>query len=87
MVTLSANAVTKTSLSGVIVATPSETSSATSPPVPTLSLAYDTPVTLASFAGSAWTATLGAGTLSWGIDSTGKISGTPHYALHLHRAA
>lgn len=73
-VSLSASAVSKTSLSG------SMTSTATGTPAEPFSLAYqsryDTPVTLASFAGNTWTATLGPGTLNWSIDSSGKITGT-----------
>lgn len=71
-VTLSATSVSKTSLNGSITGTTTQAES--------FSLAYqsryDTPVTLASFVGSAWSGTLGNGTVNWRIDSAGNITGT-----------
>ena len=74
-VTLSATAVSKTSLSGTITATTGASAQA-EPFSLVYQSRYDTPATLASFTGSAWSGTLGAGTLNWSIDSSGKITGT-----------
>ncbi|MDD2882650.1 MAG: hypothetical protein PHQ58_19690 [Rhodoferax sp.] len=67
---LTATAVAKSSLSGSISST-AQTES--------YSLAYqsryDTPITVASFAGS-WSATLGPGTVNWTISNSGVITGT-----------
>lgn len=79
-VTLNATALSKTSLSGTIASAASATAPAATPQTEPFSLAYqsryDTPTTLASFAGNAWTAILGAGTLNWRIEADGKITGT-----------
>ena len=69
-VTLTATAVAKSSLSGSISST-----TQTEPYSLAYQSRYDTPVTLANFAGT-WSATLGPGTVNWTISSAGVISGT-----------
>jgi hypothetical protein len=77
-VTLNATSVARTSLSGTIVSTATTAGAVAQTDQFSLTYQsrYETPATLASFAGGAWTATLGAGTLNWSITSDGAITGT-----------
>jgi hypothetical protein len=73
--TVSVTTVPKTSLSGSVTGSVNNGSQTES-----FSLVYqsryETPVTLASFTGNAWGATLGAGTITWRIDANGALTGT-----------
>jgi hypothetical protein len=73
--TVSVTSVPKTSLSGTVSGQINGTTQ-TEPFSLAYQSRYDTPVTLASFAGSAWSATLGAGTVKWSIDANGALTGT-----------
>jgi hypothetical protein len=70
--TATASVVAQSSLSGVITETGTGQSEAYAL---TYQTRYDSPTTLANYTGN-WTATLGPGTVSWGIDANGALSGS-----------